>query len=72
MRLGEGVSVCLFTDGLQDAQVGDARIGRDEVERMLAAHDVPDAGRLLGDLEGMADRDVRRHRRGRARAERGS
>jgi sigma-B regulation protein RsbU (phosphoserine phosphatase) len=56
VRLGEGVSVCLFTDGLQDALVGDTRVGRDEVERMLAAHDVPDAGRLLRDLEGLADR----------------
>jgi len=56
VTLGEGVSVCLFTDGLADAQVGDTRIGRAEVERMLAAHDVPDAGRLIGDLEGLADR----------------
>ena len=64
VRLGEGVSVCLFTDGLADAQVGDTRIGRAEVERMLAAHDVPDAGRLIGDLEGMADHMARRHRRG--------
>jgi serine phosphatase RsbU (regulator of sigma subunit) len=55
MQLGEGVSVCLFTDGLQDAVVGDARVGRDAIERMLAAHDVPDAGRLLSDLESMAD-----------------
>ena len=36
--------------------MGDARIGRAEVARMLAAHDVPDATRLLGDLEGVADR----------------
>ena len=56
VRLGEGVTVCLFTDGLQDAQVGDTRVGRAAVERMLAAHDIPDAGRLLGDLEGVADR----------------
>jgi len=56
VRLGEGLSVCFFTDGLQDAEVGDARLGRDAVEQMLAAHDVPDAGRLLGDLEGVADR----------------
>jgi serine phosphatase RsbU (regulator of sigma subunit) len=56
VQLGDGVSVCLFTDGLEDARVGDVRIGRAEVARMLAAHDVPDAGRLLGDLEGLADR----------------
>jgi serine phosphatase RsbU (regulator of sigma subunit) len=56
VELSEGVSVCFFTDGLPDAQVGDARVGRAEVARMLAAHDVPDAGRLLGDLEELADR----------------
>ena len=56
MKLGEGVSVCFFTDGLQDAMVGDARVGRAQVERMLAAPDVPDAVRLLGDLEALADR----------------
>jgi sigma-B regulation protein RsbU (phosphoserine phosphatase) len=56
VKLGEGVSVCFFTDGLQDAMVGDARVGRAEVERMLAAPDVPDAARLLGDLEALADR----------------
>ena len=27
VRLGEGVSVCFFTDGLQDAEVGDAGSG---------------------------------------------
>ena len=36
--------------------MGDTRIGRAEVERLLAAHDVPDAARLLDDLEGLADR----------------
>ena len=66
VQLGDGVSVCLFTDGLQDAQVGDARLGRDEVERLFAAQDVPDAGRLLGDRRGRCRQRVRRHRRGRA------
>jgi hypothetical protein len=56
VRLGEGVSVCFFTDGLQDAQVGEERVGRAEIVRLLAAHDVPDAGRLLADLEVLADR----------------
>ena len=56
VRLADGVSVCLFTDGLQDAEVGDARLGRAAVVRMLAAHDVPDAGRLLDDVAGAADR----------------
>jgi serine phosphatase RsbU (regulator of sigma subunit) len=56
VQLCEGVSVCLFTDGMEDARVGDARVGRGEVARLLAAQDVPDAGRLLGDLEDVADR----------------
>jgi serine phosphatase RsbU (regulator of sigma subunit) len=56
VRLREGVSVCLFTDGLEDARVGDARVGRDQVAQLLAAHDVPDAERLLRDLEAVADR----------------
>jgi serine phosphatase RsbU (regulator of sigma subunit) len=54
VKLSEGVSVCLFTDGLEDARVGDARVGRGAVERMFAGQDVPDAGRLLGDLEDLA------------------
>jgi hypothetical protein len=56
VRLGDGVSVCLFTDGLQDAQVANERLGREAVERMFAAQDVPDARRLLDDVAGMADR----------------
>ena len=56
VQLREGVSVCLFTDGLEDARVGDARVGRAEVARLLAAHVLPDAGRLLGDIEDLADR----------------
>jgi serine phosphatase RsbU (regulator of sigma subunit) len=55
LQLREGVSVCLFTDGLADARVGDERVGRDAVERLLAARPVPDAGLLIGDLEGLAD-----------------
>jgi hypothetical protein len=55
VQMGEGVSVCLFTDGLEDARVGDARVGRGEVERLLTAQEVPDAGRLLGELEELAD-----------------
>jgi serine phosphatase RsbU (regulator of sigma subunit) len=56
VRMNEGVSVCLFTDGLEDARLGDARVGRDAVERLLAAQDVPEAGRLLCDLEELANR----------------
>jgi hypothetical protein len=47
--------VCLFTDGLEDARLGDARVGRDAVERLLAAQEVPEAGRLLCDLEELAN-----------------
>ena len=54
-QLREGVSVCLITEGLEDAQVGDARVGRYRIVRLLAAHDVPDAGWLLGELEDLAD-----------------
>jgi Stage II sporulation protein E (SpoIIE) len=55
IELREGVSVCLFTDGLEDARVGAARVGRDEIERLLAAQEVPSAGRLIGELEQLAD-----------------
>jgi sigma-B regulation protein RsbU (phosphoserine phosphatase) len=55
LQLCDGATVCLFTDGLEDAKVGASRVGRDEVARLLAAHDVPDAGRLIGDLEDLAD-----------------
>jgi serine phosphatase RsbU (regulator of sigma subunit) len=55
LRIGEGVSVCLFTDGLEDARVSGAHVGRDEIARLFAAQAVPDAGRLLGELEALAD-----------------
>jgi hypothetical protein len=53
--LTEAVSVCLFTDGLEDARRNGQRLGRGEVERLLAAQDVPDAERLLGDVRALAD-----------------
>ncbi len=53
--LVDGASVCLFTDGLEDARVDGTRIGRDHVERLLAAHDVPCAERLLADIGAVAD-----------------
>jgi serine phosphatase RsbU (regulator of sigma subunit) len=53
--LNDGVSVCLFTDGLEDARVGDTRVGRAAVVRLLAAQEVPEAGRLLTDLEDLAN-----------------
>lgn len=55
VELTESVSVCLFTDGLEDARVDGRRLGRDEVERLLAAQDLPDAEQLLGDLRALAD-----------------
>jgi Stage II sporulation protein E (SpoIIE) len=55
VQLDEGVSVCLFTDGLEDARLGDARVGRAAVAGLLAAQDVPEAGRLLLDLEQLAN-----------------
>ncbi len=53
--LADGASVCLFTDGLEDARVGGGRLGRDEVERLLGAQDVPCAERLLADISAVAD-----------------
>ena len=53
--LADGASVCLFTDGLEDARVNGTRLGRSEVERLLAAHDVPCAERLLADIGAVAD-----------------
>jgi serine phosphatase RsbU (regulator of sigma subunit) len=53
--LADGATVCLFTDGLEDARVDGGRLGRCEVERLLSAHDVPDAERLLGDVRAAAD-----------------
>jgi serine phosphatase RsbU (regulator of sigma subunit) len=56
MQLCDGVAVCLFTDGLEDAHVGDARVGRAQIARLLAAHEIPDAAQLLRHLEDFADR----------------
>jgi hypothetical protein len=55
IELREGVSVCLFTDGLEDARLGAGRVGRAEVARLLGAHEVPSANRLIDDLEAFAD-----------------
>jgi hypothetical protein len=53
--LAEGVSVCLVTDGLEEAKRDGARLGRAQVERLVAAHDRPDAQRLLSELDALAD-----------------
>jgi serine phosphatase RsbU (regulator of sigma subunit) len=53
--LADGVSVCLVTDGLEDAKRDGTRLGRAEVERLAAAHDRPDAQRLLTEVGALAD-----------------
>ena len=53
--LADGVSVCLVTDGLEDAKRDGTRLGRAEVERLACAHGRPDAQRLLTDVGALAD-----------------
>jgi stage II sporulation SpoE-like protein len=53
--LAEGVSVCLVTDGLEEAKRDGTRLGRTEVERLVAAQGTPDAQRLLRDVDALAD-----------------
>jgi hypothetical protein len=55
VELGEGVAVCLVTDGLEEAKRDGTRLGRTEVERLVAAHGRPDAQRLLNDVDALAD-----------------
>jgi len=55
LQLSAGVSVCLFTDGLEDACLEGTRIGRDQVVRLFGAHESPDASRLLDDVNELAD-----------------
>jgi stage II sporulation SpoE-like protein len=55
LDLADGVSVCLVTDGFEDARRDGARLGRAEVERLVAAHERPDAACLLDDLGTLAD-----------------
>ena len=53
--LADGVSVCLVTDGFEEARRDGARLGREEVERLVAAQERPDAACLLDDLGTLAD-----------------
>ena len=53
--LADGVSVCLVTDGLEEAKRDGTRLGRAEVERLAAAHGRPDAQRLLSEVGALAD-----------------
>jgi len=55
VELADGVSVCLVTDGFEVARRDGARLGRAEVERLVAAQDRPDAACLLNDLDALAD-----------------
>jgi hypothetical protein len=55
LRLDAGVTVCLYTDGLEDARVAGGRVGREQVVRLLVAQPEPDAVRLLADLGAHAD-----------------
>jgi stage II sporulation SpoE-like protein len=53
--LADGVSVCLVTDGFEEARRDGTRLGRAEVERLVAAQHRPDAACLLNDLGTLAD-----------------
>jgi len=53
--LADGVAVCLVTDGFEDARRDGVRLGRAEVERLVAAQERPDAAGLLSDLGTLAD-----------------
>ena len=55
LQLDDGVSVCLVTDGLEEAKRGGSRLGRAAVVELAAAHGRPDAARLLGDVGALAD-----------------
>jgi hypothetical protein len=55
LTLGEGVTVCLFTDGLEDARTAGGRLGREGVQRLLAAQAAPDAAALLAGVRELAD-----------------
>jgi len=56
LRLSDNVAVCLYTDGLEDAQAEGARLGRDTVAQLLAAQAEPNATQLLDDVRALAFR----------------
>jgi stage II sporulation SpoE-like protein len=55
VELGDGVAVCLVTDGFEEARRNGTRLGRAEVERLVAAQERPNAACLLDDLGTLAD-----------------
>jgi two-component system, chemotaxis family, sensor kinase Cph1 len=55
LELGEGVTVGLVTDGLEDARSGGERLGRDRVVQLLSEQSQPDAAALLGGVRELAD-----------------
>ena len=56
LELADDASVCLYTDGLEDARLEGTRLGREQVTRLLAAQDLPDATQLIADIGEYADR----------------
>ena len=56
LELANDVSVCLYTDGLEDARLEGVRLGREQVTRLLAAQASPDATQLIADIRAYADR----------------
>jgi sigma-B regulation protein RsbU (phosphoserine phosphatase) len=54
--LADDASVCLYTDGLEDAKLQGVRLGREQVTRLLAAQGSPNAGQLIADIGAYADR----------------
>jgi hypothetical protein len=53
LTMGDGVSVCLYTDGLEDARRGTTRLGRGRVEELVAG--AADAEGLLAAIGADAD-----------------
>jgi phosphoserine phosphatase RsbU/P len=56
LELADDASVCLYTDGLEDARLEGTRLGREQVVRLLGAQEQPDAGQLIADIGEYADR----------------
>jgi serine phosphatase RsbU (regulator of sigma subunit) len=55
LQLADDASVCLYTDGLEDARLQGVRLGREQVTRLLVAQGSPDAAQLIADIRAYAD-----------------